>query len=169
MPADKADAEFVISRTFNATRQRLWEAWTKPEQIAQWLGPKEGVSTTKIADVRPGGMLHWRMDAPDGSVMWGRAVYRDVVPPGRLVYVQSFSDEHAGMSRAPFFDGRWPMEMLTTVTLQEDGTGTRVTLTWVPLNAAADEVANFIATIPSMQGGWGSSFDRLNDLVVAVG
>lgn len=94
--------------------------------------------------------------------MWGRAVYREVVRPERLVYVQSFSDESGGITRAPFFDGRWPLEMLTTVVFEEDGDGTRVTLTWSPIDPADDERANFIGNIPSMHGGWGGSFDRLD-------
>ena len=161
------DAQFVITRTFVASRARLWQAWTDPAQMAQWLGPKGTTGTTLAADLRPGGLLHWRMDGADGSVMWGRAIYREVTPPARLVYVQSFSDESGGIARAPFFDGRWPMEMLTVVTFEEDGAGTRITLTWSPLDAEADERANFIANIPSMHGGWGNSFDQLDALIAA--
>lgn len=159
------DETFVIARTFNASRQRLWEAWTDPDQMAQWLGPKGTTGTTLAADVRPGGLLHWRMDAPGGATMWGRAVYREVIEPSRLVYVQSFSDEQGGIARAPFFDGRWPMEMLTIVTFDEDGAGTCVTLTWQPIDAEADEQANFVSNIPSMRGGWGGSFDQLGQLL----
>jgi uncharacterized protein YndB with AHSA1/START domain len=97
--------------------------------------------------------------------MWGRAVYREVIEPSRLVYVQSFSDESGAIARAPFFDGRWPMEMLTIVTFEEETDGTRVTLTWAPINEEADERANFVSNIPSMHGGWGNSFDQLAELV----
>ena len=113
-----ADPRFVISRTFATPRQRVWEAWTNPALMIRWLGPKGTTGVVERGDVRPGGMLHWRMDGPDGHVMWGRADYRDVTAPSRLVYVQSFADERANITRAPFFDGRWPLEMLTTVTLR---------------------------------------------------
>ncbi|MEG3144118.1 SRPBCC domain-containing protein [Sphingomonas sp. RT2P30] len=156
--------EFVISRHFAAPPERLWEAWTDPAQMAQWLGPKGTTGTTLAADVRPGGLLHWRMDGAEGS-MWGRAVYREVIAPSRLVYVQSFSDDAGAITRAPFFEGRWPLEMLTIVTFELDGDGTRVTLTWRPLDAAADELANFVSNIPSMHGGWGNSFDQLAALI----
>ena len=159
------EARFVITRTFNAGRERMWEAWTDPAQLAAWNGPKGTTGTTMAADVRTGGLLHWRMETPEGMTMWGRAIYREVTPPARLVYVQSFSDEGGGIARAPFFDGRWPLEMLTEVTFEEDGAGTRVTLVWTPLNAEADERANFIGNIPSMHGGWGGSFDRLDALL----
>jgi uncharacterized protein YndB with AHSA1/START domain len=155
-------AEFVITRTFKASRERMWEAWTDPAQLAAWNGPKGSSGTTLSADVRTGGLLHWRMESAEGMTMWGRAVYREVTRPERLVYVQSFSDESGGIARAPFFDGRWPLEMLTTVVFEEDGDGTRVTLTWSPIDPADDERANFISNIPSMHGGWGGSFDRLD-------
>src|SRR3569623_1354206 len=48
-------AEFVITRTFNASRERLWEAWTDPAQLAAWNGPKGSSGTTLAADVRSGG------------------------------------------------------------------------------------------------------------------
>lgn len=156
---------FVITRSFAASRERLWQAWTDPEQMARWLGPKGTTGTTLAADVRPGGLLHWRMDGADGSAMWGRAVYREVSAPERLVYVQSFSDPAGGIARAPFFEGRWPLEMLTIVTFEEEGDRTRVTLIWSPLGAEADEQANFVSNIPSMHGGWGNSFDQLEALV----
>ncbi len=160
-----ADAEFVIARSFAASRERLWQAWTDPAQMAQWLGPKGTTGTTLAADLRPGGLLHWRMDGADGSQMWGRAIYREVIAPERLVYVQSFSDAAGGITRAPFFDGRWPREMLTVVTFEEDGARTLVTLTWSPIDAEADECANFVSNIPSMQGGWGNSFDQLEAML----
>lgn len=160
-----APTEFVITRSFAARRERLWSAWTDPAQMAQWLGPKGTTGTTLAADLRPGGLLHWRMDGADGSAMFGRAVYREVSEPERLVYVQSFSDEAGDIARAPFFGGRWPLEMLTIVTFEEEGDRTRVTLTWSPLGAEADEQANFVSNIPSMHGGWGNSFDQLDALL----
>ena len=163
-PTDPA-AEFVITRRFAASRERLWQAWIDPVQMAQWLGPKGSTGTTLAAELTPGGLLHWRIDGIDGSTMWGRAVYREVSEPARLVYVQSFSNAVGDIARAPFFEGRWPLEMLTTVTFEEDSGGTRVTLVWSPLNADADELANFVSNIPSMHGGWGNSFDQLAAMI----
>jgi len=161
MAATQTDPRFVIARTFKAARERVWAAWTDPAQLVQWIGPKGTTGTVLSADVTTGGLLHWRMDAPDHPTMWARAIYREVTAPARLVYVQSFSDEIGGIERAPFFGGRWPLEMLTIVTFEEDGAGTRVTLTWSPIGAEEDERANFVSNIPSMQGGWGGSFDQL--------
>ncbi len=154
-------AEFIIARSFAAPRQRVWAAWTEPERLIEWLGPKGVPGTIHSGDVRVGGLLHWHMGASGGHGMWGRALYREIVSPARLVYVQSFSDAEGRIARAPFFEGRWPLEMLTEVTLEEQGEGTLLTLRWSPIDAEADEVANFIANIPSMNDGWGGSFNQL--------
>jgi uncharacterized protein YndB with AHSA1/START domain len=162
-----ANAEFIIARVFSAPRPRVWAAWTQPDQLLRWLGPKGTSGTVYSADVRVGGLLHWHMGAPGGHGMWGRAIYREIDVPSWLTYVQSFSDEAGAIARAPFFDGRWPLEMLTEVTFAEQGEGTLLTLRWSPIAAEPDEVANFIANIPSMNGGWGGSFDQLEALLAS--
>jgi uncharacterized protein YndB with AHSA1/START domain len=167
-PDEAAKAEeFVITRVFNAPRQRVCEAWTKPDQFTRWFGPRGVTTTVKTHDLRPGGILHSRMDTPDGGHMWARFVYREVVAPSRLVWVHSFSDENAGVTRAPFFDGNWPLELLTTVTFADEGTGTRVTLTWMPLNATSTERLTFAGNMPSMNQGWTGTFDQLDAFLAA--
>ncbi len=157
------DAEtFVIIRVFNAPRQRVWDAWTRPEQLGRWFGPKGTVTTAKTFDLRPGGMLHSFMDMPDGGRMWAKFVYREVEPISRLAWAHSFSDEHANVVRAPFFDGKWPLELLTVVTFEEEGAGTRLTLTWTPLNASEIERKTFAENMGSMNQGWSGSFDELD-------
>ena len=49
-------------------------------------------------DLRPGGTYHYGMQTPDGSVMWGKMVYREIVPPEKLVFINSFSDEKGGLT-----------------------------------------------------------------------
>lgn len=157
------DAEtFVISRLFKAPRQRVWDAWTRPEQLARWFGPKGTTTTVKSFDLRPGGMLHSSMDTPDGGRMWAKFVYREVEPPARIAWAHSFSDEEANVVRAPFFDGKWPLELLTVVTFEEEGEATRLTLTWTPLNASEIERRTFAQNMGSMNQGWSGSFDELD-------
>ena len=155
------DDTFVMTRVFNAPRLRVWDAWTKPEQFAQWFGPKGTRATVRTLDLRPGGTMHASMESPGGR-MWAKFVYREVVAPSRLVWVHSFSDEHAAITRAPFFDGNWPLELLATVTFADEGAGTRVTLTWTPLNATEIERQTFVANRPSMTHGWTGTFEQLD-------
>ncbi|WP_428531825.1 SRPBCC family protein [Rhodopila sp.] len=157
--------EFVISRVFRAPRPRVWDAWTKPDQLSRWFGPKGVTTTVQAHELRPGGVLHARMDTPDGGRMWARFFYREISAPSRLVWIHCFSDEHAGVVRAPFFDGNWPLELLTTVTFADEGPATRVTLTWAPLNATEIERRTFAANMGSMNQGWTGSFEVLDGLL----
>ena len=90
-----AGTEFVITRLFKAPRPRVWEFWTRPEIFTQWFGPTGVTTTVRTLDLQPGGLMHARMDRPDGGHMWAKFRYREVVAPSRLVWVHSFADEHA--------------------------------------------------------------------------
>ena len=144
--------EFVISHIFKAPREKVWAAWTQPEKLALWLGPKGANATVVTADIRPGGMLHSYMDGPGGMRLWAKLVYRELTPPSRLVYEHSFSDEHANIAASPF-GGDWPKVLLTTVTFEDFGQDTRVRLSWVPVEAEAAAEAAFRDAMDSMSGG----------------
>src|SRR5688572_17061148 len=60
---------FVIAREYAASRELLWKVWTEPKHFAAWFGPKGFKPMTLVRmDLRPGGMLHYNMEAPDGTV-----------------------------------------------------------------------------------------------------
>ena len=152
--------EFVISRVFDAPRELVWKAFTEPQRMKEWWGPK-GVTITKSEmDLRPGGSYHYAMRTPDGNTMWGKFVYREITPPSRMVLVSSFSDETGGVTRHPMAP-TWPLEMLSTFSFEEEGGKTRFTVRWSPLNASEEERATFIAGHASMQQGWGGTLDKL--------
>lgn len=156
--------KFEISRVFKAPREKVWDAWTKPEQLAQWLGPKGAKSDVKHFELRPGGDLHTCMTGPDGSVSWGKTTYREIVPPSRLVWEQGFSNEAGDIVAAPF-PMPWPRLMLTTVTIKPEGESTRVTLIWQPIDPSKEELASFGQMLTSMTGGWNGTFDQLEELL----
>jgi uncharacterized protein YndB with AHSA1/START domain len=153
--------EFVITRVFDASRELVFKAWTEPERIAKWFGPKGVTVKSAKMDLRPGGSLHSCMTTPDGHEMWGKMVYREVTPPGKLVYVNSFSNEKGELTRHPM-SATWPLEMLTTVILKDKGGKTELTLTWVPINATAEEISTFENGMAGMTGGWTGTFDQLD-------
>jgi uncharacterized protein YndB with AHSA1/START domain len=158
-----AGREFVIQRLLSAPREIVFRAWTEREQLMQWFGPK-GVKIVKATlDLRPGGTFHYCMRWPDGSDMWGRWVFREIVPPQRLVFVSSFSNESGAIAKAPFFE-HWPLETLSAVTFDEHagiGRGTLVTVRWSAMNATEPEAATFEANFDSMRGGWTGTFEQL--------
>lgn len=151
---------FIIAREFDAPLDLVWQAWTEAERFAKWFGPK-GVNVRLAKfDLRPGGLTHYTMTTPDGTVMWGKAVYREIVPTKKLVWINSFSDEHAGITRHPFTKDPWPLQMLTTVTFAEKAGKTTVTVHWLPYEADEAECKVFNDNHPSMTMGWGGTFDQ---------
>lgn len=80
------DRELVITRTFGAPRELVFEAWTDPEHVAQWWGPRGFTITIREMDVRPGGVWRFVMHGPDGVDYDNRIEYVEIVKPERLVY-----------------------------------------------------------------------------------
>src|SRR5581483_2821307 len=160
--AETKSSDFVITRVFDAPRETVWKAFTEPERMQHWFGPKGSQIVKSSMDLRVGGTYHGAMRNPDGQVMWAKFVYRDVAPPQRLVWVHSFSDENSGLTRHPL-SATWPLELLTTVTFEEAAAGkTRLTLRWSPINATEEERNTFAAAHQGMQGGWTGSFEQLD-------
>lgn len=153
--------DFVITRVFDAPREKVWRCFTEPEHMKEWFGPKGSTVVASKMDLRVGGTHHGALRAGDGPVMWTKFVYREVVPPQRLAWEHSFSDEAGGLTRHPL-SPTWPLKLLTTVTFEDAGAGkTKLTLRWSPLDATAEEQKTFDAAHDSMRGGWGGSFEQL--------
>lgn len=128
------EAAFEISREFNAPRELVFKAWTEAGRLAEWWGPKDFKIRVFKLDLRPRGIFHYSMTIPNGDEWWGRFVYREIVPPERLVFVNSFSGAEGGVTRAPF-SPTFPLEVLSTITFTEHDGRTTLTLRGVPLNA----------------------------------
>ena len=154
------DRQFVISRTFDAPRDLMWKIWTERDHLAKWFGPKGVTIVSAKNDLRVGGVFHYGMKTADGKMMWGKWIYREIVPPQRLVFIVSFSDEQGGVGRHPF-NAEWPLETLSTVTFAEQDGKTEVTVRWTPHNATESERKTFETNREGMKQGWGGTFDRL--------
>ncbi len=154
------DRQFVISRTFDAPRDLMWKIWTERDHLAKWFGPKGVTIVSAKNDLRVGGVFHYGMKTADGKMMWGKWIYREIVPPRRLVFIVSFSDEQGGVARHPF-NAEWPLETLSTVTFAEQDGKTEVTVRWTPHNATESERKTFETNREGMKQGWGGTFDRL--------
>ena len=135
--------------------------WTEREHFARWFGPKGVAVSLAKFDLRPGGLTHYSMRMPDGMEMWGRADYREVVPPARLIWINSFSDAAGGITRHPWSKDPWPLQMLTTVTFGDRGGKTAVTVEWLPYEATEAEWKTFNAARAGMAGGWGGTLEQL--------
>ena len=84
--AQTADREIVLTRTFDAPRELVWEAWTNPKHVVNWWGPRGFTTTIEKMDVRPGGVWKHVMHGPDGTDYPNSSVFKEVVKPERLVF-----------------------------------------------------------------------------------
>lgn len=155
---------FIISRTYDAPRELVFECFTDVNHMKHWWGPKGIKIVNPTLDLRPGGMFHYAMQTPDGSLMWGRQIYREITPHSRIVLVNSFSDENRGIGRHPGAP-EWPAELLTTFTFEETSPGkTRFTVRWDLMDNASDiERETFLSGFDSMNMGWTGTLDKLGD------
>jgi uncharacterized protein YndB with AHSA1/START domain len=154
-------APFVLSHTFEAPRGLVWKAFTEEERLKHWWGPKGFPVARSRMDLRPGGMYHYAMHVPDGSLMWGRFIYREIVAPERIVFVNGFSDESGAAIRHPMIPA-WPMEVLSEFRFSGHGDRTTFSLHWTPINASAEECAMFESAQPMMTEGWTGTLEQLD-------
>jgi uncharacterized protein YndB with AHSA1/START domain len=155
---ESAGRELVITRVFDAPRELVWKAWTEPEQLMRWLGPKYFTSPSCKIDLRVGGKYLFCMRSPEGQEFWNTGVYREIVEPERIVYSDRFADEKGNPVPASHYGmpGDWPEEMLVTVTFEEHDGKTRMTLRLVGLPPEMGEMAG---------AGWNGSLDKLAEIV----
>ena len=139
-----SEREIVMTRSFAAPRQLVWEAWTKPEHLPRWmLGPEGWTMPVCEIDLRPGGAWRFLWRRADGTEMEMRGEYHEIVAPERLVSTESWG-------------GDWP-ETLNTLTLAEEDGKTTITQTVLyPSREARDA-----ALKTGMKEGVSLSFDRL--------
>lgn len=144
-----AERAMVTTRVFDAPRELVFKAWTDPELIPRWWGPRGFTTTVHEMDVRVGGLWRLTMHGPDGVDYPNRSVYVDVRPPERLAYTH-FADEEG--TRVHF-------EM--TATFEERDGKTHLTMEMLfPSAAEREEAAKFGAVEGAQQ-----TLDRLAELL----
>jgi uncharacterized protein YndB with AHSA1/START domain len=158
-PATPGKREFLLTRTFDAPRVLVFEAWTKEEHLKRWWGAPGCTLGKCEVDLRPGGKFHYSMNM-NGMDLWGIFIYREIVPPERLVFTNCISDPTGNIARHPF-SPKWPLEILNTVTLAETGGKTTLTLHGVPINASEEELQAFEGGMVFMAKGFEGNLERL--------
>jgi len=153
--ANQDNKELVITRIFDAPRELVWKAWTEPERFMRWWGPKDFTSPACKIDLRLGGKYLSCMRGPDGQDYWSTGVYREIVEPERIVYTDSFADEHGNVVPASHYglSAGFPLELQVTVTFEDYGGKTKMTLKHVGIPAG--EMSDMTGA------GWNESFDKL--------
>ena len=162
-PAKKpAERVLVITRVFDAPRGLVWKAWTDPERMKRWWGPKGFTAPFAKIDLRVGGTLLYCMRSPDGKDYWNTGVYREIIKPERIVCTDSFADEKGNVVPATHYgmSADFPLEMLVTVTFEEYEGKTKLTLHHVGIPSGPDQ--------DGAQQGWNESFDKLAENLTKV-
>lgn len=162
------DQDFIIRRELQAPRTLVYKAWTEADRLARWFGPKGFTMLATNLDLRPGGAFHYGMQSPDGKTMWGKWVFREIVPNTRLVFVASFSDEQARVTRHPLA-AHWPLEVLSTVTFTDNQGRTLITMRASAINATAEEREMFTSNFAGMTQGWTGTLEQLVEYLEQAG
>ncbi|HEV2034449.1 MAG TPA: SRPBCC family protein [Candidatus Dormibacteraeota bacterium] len=149
-----SDQEIKMTRVFNAPRELVFEAYTKPEHVRNWWGPRSSTSVVFEAEVRPGGKWRYVILDRDGHEVPFTGVYQEVTPPERLVYTETYDVE-------PFNLGD---PALNTATFTEEAGRTLVSVTTV---YPSKEVRDYVLTT-GMEGGAAESYDRLEELLIEL-
>ena len=167
--APAADRDFVITRTFDAPRPLVFQAWTDPQRMARWWGPRGFTNPVCKLDVQPGGAYRIVMRGADGTDYPINGVYREVVEPHRLVMTVDCSEHPAAWHDLvnPNRDKTQPpaLESVQTVTFDAHGGQTKLTIrSSFESTATRDGLLKI-----GMNEGWSQSLDRLaEELQTAV-
>ncbi len=154
-----AEREFSMTRTINAPRQIVFEAWTNADLLARWFGPNGTSIPYAKVDARPGGVMHCCMRMPDGQEIWSKGIYREVVKPDRIVVTDSFADKDGNVVRPETYGmtPEWPEQALITITLKDRDGKTELTV--------RHSVPESLANKSGAGQGWSETLDRLNEFV----
>jgi len=156
----KHSRDFTILHTFDAPRELLFAVWTEQQHLKHWFGPKGFTIPISHLNLVPNGAFHYCMRAANGVEMWGKWIFREIVPPERVVLVNTFSNKHGNITRHPYVPD-WPLELLTILTFTEVDGQTLLRLKWTPLHATAAEQHTFNSMHEAMTQGWTGTFDQL--------
>jgi len=143
-----------MTRAFDAPRDLVFEAWTKPEHVRHWWGWRSSTMVHCEAEVRPGGSWRYVTREENGVEVPFTGVYQEVTPPERLVHTEIYDVE-------PFNSGD---PAVTTVTFHEEDGRTTVTVTTIyPTKEVRDMVLG-----SGMEVGAAESYDRLAERLASL-
>jgi len=146
----------VITRIFDAPRELVWKAWTDPQYVMQWWGPKGFTAPVCKIDFRVGGKFLCCMRSPDGQEGWNAGEYHEIVPYERIVSSMYFSDPDGNkIDPAQLGIEHEAIEDARDVTLFEDLGDGRTKLTFIgnePMESAKNS---------GQLEGWNQILDKL--------
>jgi uncharacterized protein YndB with AHSA1/START domain len=138
-----SDRVIEMTRLFDAPRELVFEAFTNPEHVPHWFGPRGWSVPVCEIDLRPGGAWRYVLRGPNDEEMGMSGVYQEITPPERVVTTESFDD--------------YPGESLNTLALTEEDGKTRYTVTVL----YADKETRDAVLASGMSEGAAETLERL--------
>ena len=142
-PTTSAERELIITRVFDAPRRLVFKAWTEPDRIKEWWGPRGFTTLSCEMDQRPGGAWRVRSRSSEGKDYVSQGMFREIVEPDRLVFTYAWVDAK----------GKPGHETLVTVTFTEQSGKTVLTF--------HQGVFESITSRDEHGEGWSSAFELL--------
>ena len=153
----------VITRIFDAPREMVWKAWTKPEYVMQWWGPKGFTAPVCKIDFRVGGKFLCCMRSPDGQEFWNAGQYHEIVPYEKIVSSMYFSDSEGNkVDAAAYGIEHRAIEDARDVVLFEDLGNGKTKLTFIGNESAED------ATKSGQTEGWNQILEKMAAVVAGM-
>ena len=151
------DRDVVVVRAFNAPRELVFDAWTKPALVQRWLlGPPGWTMPVCEMDVRPGGKYRWRWRSDDDGKEFGfEGEFREVVRPSRIVHVERFDPGDVG--------GEMGEALVTTELTEKNGVTTHKMTIHYESKAVRDA-----ALKTGMTDGMEQSYQLLDEVLAAA-
>jgi uncharacterized protein YndB with AHSA1/START domain len=148
--------QMVITRIFDAPRALVWKAWTDPETLMRWWGPKYFTSPVAKIDLREGGEYLFAMRSPEGQDLYSTGTYKKIDPMNEIIYTDSFSDAEGNIIPPSVFGmgDDYPVASDITVRFEDYDGKTKLTVIGNRPQGIMGEYAT---------AGWNESLDKLAD------
>ncbi len=148
-------SELVISREFDVPVSEVWQAWTNPDQVKEWWGPKQFSTPVSEIDFREGGSYLLCMQSPQGQKFCSTGKYEKIIPEKKIVSTDSFSDEKGKIVPATHYgmSSDFPRVMNLELDFEAEGNKTRLTIHHDGIPKGKDR--------SDAEQGWNESLDKL--------
>ena len=145
------EREVVLTRSFDAPRRLVFDALNRPELLKRWYGPRDWETVGCEIDLKPGGAFHFVSRRADGKDVAQRGVYREVVPPERLVNTEWWEDWNPGEV------------LVTTILVEQNGRTALTTNMLYPSQEVRDTILN-----SGLKHGAAELYNKLDEYLAAL-
>lgn len=160
-PPPATEKPITITHEVDAPRAAVWRAFTDPDRLDQWWGPRDCPTRVRNLELKPGGIFQYEMTFPDGQPHFGKWVYREIAAPNRIVADVSFCDANGKPIPHPFMPN-WPLTLHVESTFIPHGNKTEIKTDVTVPGADIEQRRSFDENRDNMKEDLDESYDRLD-------